>query len=118
MDFVKGFGASLAILPMIQFIQAISIAKAFAKVYSYEVDSTQELIAMGFANCIGSFLGGFPVCGSFSRSAVNAMSGTRTPFSGLFIGLILVCDGSYIQLFYSSYNIKFNTLGTTSNKIV
>ena len=80
-DFEKSFSYGLLVLPVIQFIQSISIAKAFGKIYSYEIDSTQELIALSCANMIGAFFGGWPVTGSFSGSAVNAMSGTQTPFS-------------------------------------
>ena len=81
MDFMKEFGSALIILPVIQFIQAISIAKAFAKIYHYDIDPTQELLALSIGNIVGSFFGGWPVTGSFSGSAVNAMSGTMTPFS-------------------------------------
>ena len=111
-DFVKDFGAALIILPVIQFIQAVSIAKAFGKVYSYEVDSTQELIALGMSNFVGCFFGGWPVCSSFSRSAVNAMSGTKTPFSGRFgsgfLDLYVLCSGTFTYVnIYQKTNTWF-----------
>ena len=81
-DFVERFGASPIVLPIIQLIQSISIAKAFGKLYSYDVDPTQELLALGISNFLGSFVGGWPCCSSFSRSAVKGMSGTKSPFSG------------------------------------
>ena len=90
-NFIEGFGASLIILPTIQFIQGISIAKAFGKIYKYDVDSGQELLAIGLANLLGSFFGGWPVTGSFSRSAVNSASGAATPFSGKWY----VCQPKY-----------------------
>lgn len=82
LNFVEGFGASLVVLPIIQFIQAISIAKAFGKKNKYPVNAAQELLALGLSNFIGSFFGGWPVSGSFSRSAVQSMSGAQTPFTG------------------------------------
>lgn len=84
-DFAKDFSSGLIVLPIIQFVQSISIAKAFGKIYNYEIDSTSELIALSCSNMIGSFFGGWPVTGSFSGSAVNAMSGTQTPFSSNYI---------------------------------
>ena len=89
-DFAQSFSSGLIILPVIQFVQSVSIAKAFGKIYSYETDSTQELIALSCANIFGSFFGGWPVTGSFSGSAVNAMSGTMTPFSSNIFFFIFV----------------------------
>lgn len=50
------------------------------------VDATQELLAIGLCNVGNSFFHGFPGTGSFSRSAVNAASGVRTPLGGLCSG--------------------------------
>jgi len=100
-DFAKSFQSGLIILPVIQFIQSISIATAFSKIYHYETDSTQELIALSCANMFGAFFGGWPVTGSFSGSAVNAMSGTQTPFSSVVAcGLVFVACGFLMPCFY------------------
>jgi len=50
------------------------------------VDATQELLAIGLCNIGNSFFHAFPGTGSFSRSAVNAASGVRTPMGGLYSG--------------------------------
>ena len=47
----------------------------------YTVDATQELYALGLGNVFGSMFGGYPVTASFSRAAVNAMSGAHTTLS-------------------------------------
>jgi len=100
-DFAKSFSSGLIVLPVIQFVQAVSIAKAFGKIYSYETDSTSELIALAMGNIFGSFFGGWPVTGSFSGSAVNAMSGTQTPFSSVIAcGLVFLAVGFMMPLFY------------------
>jgi len=100
-DFAASFSSGLIILPVIQFVQAISIAKAFGKIYSYETDSTSELIALAMGNIFGAFFGGWPVTGSFSGSAVNAMSGTQTPFSSVIAcGLVFLAVGFMMPLFY------------------
>jgi len=99
--FAKSFSSGLVILPVIQFVQSISIAKAFGKIYNYESDSTSELIALSCANMFGSFFGGWPVTGSFSGSAVNAMSGTQTPFSSVIAcGLVFLAIGFLMPCFY------------------
>jgi len=53
------------------------------------VDATQELLAIGLCNIGNSFFHSFPGTGSFSRSAVNAASGVRTPMGGLYSGEII-----------------------------
>ena len=70
-------------VPLIGFLESIAIAKAFARKNRYSVDASQELIALGIANCVSSFVSSYPVTGSFSRTAVNAQSGVATPAGGI-----------------------------------
>jgi sodium-independent sulfate anion transporter 11 len=72
----------LIVLPMIGFLESIAIAKAFARKNKYKVDPSQELIALGLANFVGAFCSAYPVTGSFSRTAVNSISGVATPLGG------------------------------------
>lgn len=51
------------------------------------MDATQEMIALGLGNMIGSFVRSMPVTGSFTRTAVNNASGVRTPAGGIFTGM-------------------------------
>ncbi|CAG8486729.1 3351_t:CDS:2 [Racocetra fulgida] len=51
------------------------------------VVASQELIAIGATNALGSFFGAYPSTGSFSRSAINAKSGVRTPLAVLLVRL-------------------------------
>ena len=55
-----------------------------------KIDASQEMIAIGTSNLIGSFVSSFPVTGSFSRTAVNNSSGVRTPFGGLYTGILVI----------------------------
>lgn len=48
------------------------------------IDATQELLALGICNVVGSFVHSLPVAGAFSRSAVNSASGVRTCFGALY----------------------------------
>lgn len=50
------------------------------------VDATQEMIALGVSNILGSFFSSIPVTGSFTRTAVNSASGVKTQFGGIFTG--------------------------------
>lgn len=76
-----------AIISLLGFMEAISIAKAMAAKTGQRLDPNQELIGQGLANIIGAFGKSFPVSGSFSRSAVNLQSGAVTGLSSVFTSL-------------------------------
>lgn len=78
-----------ATIALVSFVEAISVGKHFARIGRYEIDAGKELIALGAANLAGSFSGGYPVAGGFSRTAVNAQAGARTPVAG-FVTAVLV----------------------------
>lgn len=78
---------SAAIISLLGFMEAISIAKAMAAKTGQRLDPNQELIGQGLANVLGAFGKSYPVSGSFSRSAVNIQSGAVTGLSSAFTAL-------------------------------
>ncbi|XP_013414887.1 LOW QUALITY PROTEIN: sodium-independent sulfate anion transporter-like [Lingula anatina] len=86
----QNIGAGFAIIPLIGLLETIAIGKAFARKNDYSIEPNQELIAMGAANFLSSFVSSYPITGSFSRTAVNSASGVRTPAGGIFTGLLVV----------------------------
>lgn len=54
------------------------------------LDATQEMIALGLCNIMGSFVKSMPVTGSFTRTAVNYASGVKTPMGGIVTGSIVL----------------------------
>ncbi len=79
-----------AIISLLGFMEAISIAKAMAAKTGQRLDPNQELIGQGLANILGSFGKSYPVSGSFSRSAVNLQAGALTGLSSLFTSIMVV----------------------------
>lgn len=83
-----------AIISLLGFMEAISIAKAMAAKTGQRLDPNQELIGQGIANILGAVAKSFPVSGSFSRSAVNLQSGAVTGLSSVFtsltVGIVLL----------------------------
>ncbi|MFO7667604.1 MAG: SulP family inorganic anion transporter [Desulfobacterales bacterium] len=79
-----------AIISLLGFMEAISIAKAMAAKTGQRLDPNQELIGQGLANILGSFSNGYPVSGSFSRSAVNLQAGAVTGLSSVFTSTAVV----------------------------
>ncbi len=88
-----------AIISLLGFMEAISIAKGMAAATGQRIDANQELIGQGIANIVGAFSKSYPVSGSFSRSAVNLEAGARTGLSSVFTS---VCVG-IVLLFFTSY---------------
>ena len=55
-----------------------------------QIDNSQEFIALGLANFIGSFFLAYPVTGSFCRTPINAKTGAQTLLSGVLAGIIVI----------------------------
>jgi SulP family sulfate permease len=79
-----------AIISLLGFMEAISIAKAMAAKTGQRLDPNQELIGQGLANICGAFGRSFPTSGSFARSALNLQSGALSGLSSVFTSLAVV----------------------------
>jgi len=79
-----------AIISLLGFMEAISIAKAMAAKTGQRIDPNQELIGQGIANIIGAIGKSYPTSGSFSRSAVNLQAGAVSGLSSVFTSLAVV----------------------------
>ena len=75
---------------LIGFLESIAIARKFAAKHKYEIDPGLELFGLGFANLFSGMFQGYPVTGSFSRSAVNNDSGAQTGLSGFVTGILVM----------------------------
>jgi sodium-independent sulfate anion transporter 11 len=71
-------------------IEHIAISKSFGRVNNYIINPSQEMVAIGVTNILGSFLGGYPATGSFSRTAIKSKAGVRTPFAGVITALVVL----------------------------
>lgn len=75
---------------IVAIIEHIAISKSFGRVNNYVINPSQELVAVGFTNVIGPFLGAYPATGSFSRTAIKSKAGVRTPLAGLWTAVIVL----------------------------
>ncbi|XP_013113761.2 sodium-independent sulfate anion transporter isoform X1 [Stomoxys calcitrans] len=98
-EMIHTVGASLASIPMVAILEVVAIAKAFSK--GKIVNASQEMIALGMCNIMGSFVSSMPVTGSFTRTAVNNASGVKTPLGGAVTGaLVLMALAFLTKTFY------------------
>ena len=79
-----------AIIALLGFMEAVSVAKAMAARTGQRLDPNQELIGQGLANMVGSMANSYPTSGSFSRSAVNLQAGAVSGLSSVFTSLVVV----------------------------
>nr|CAD7410851.1 unnamed protein product [Timema cristinae] len=101
-DMVQEMGTSVAVVPLISILEkSIVDLHVYVAAKGKAVDATQEMIALGVGNILGSFVRSMPVTGSFTRTAVNNASGVCTQLGGAFTGLlILVALGFLTGTFY------------------
>ncbi len=89
------------IVAFVGFVESVSVAKAIAAKEKYKIDSNQELKALGLANVSAAFFSGFPVAGSFSRTAVQYQSGGRTQLASIVTALLILATLLFLTpLFY------------------
>ncbi len=83
------FTGALAVAA-IGLVESISIARSIASQTNQRLDSNQEFFGQGLANIASGLFGGYPIAGSFTRSAVNHSAGARTSLSSLFASLFVL----------------------------
>jgi high affinity sulfate transporter 1 len=97
-DFSLVFPLALALF-LLSYVELTSIARTYARTRNYEIDTDQELLALGASSIGTGFFQGFPIAGSFSKSAVNDRSGALTPLSGALAGLVAIL----VVLFFTGF---------------
>lgn len=84
------FASNLPATVIVLLIEHISISKSFGRVYGYQINPSQEMVAIGITNLLGPFLGSYPATGSFSRTAIKAKAGVRTPIAGVISAVVVL----------------------------
>jgi SulP family sulfate permease len=71
-------------------VEAAAIARSIATQTGQRLESNQEFVGQGLANAACGIFSGFPVAGSFSRSAINFDAGARTPLASVFSAIFVL----------------------------
>ena len=96
LPYVPDFHEALNLLPsaglmaLIIFVSSSSVASNYARLRGEPFDANHELTGLGLANMAGGFFQSFTVAGGFSRTAMNADSGAKTPVASLVTILIMI----------------------------
>lgn len=102
---------SAFMIAMISFVESLAIAQATALQKRDDLNSNQELIALGLANIAAGINSGFPVSGSLSRTVVNTDAGAKTPMSGVVSSLLMIVVSLYLTTFFQ--NLPLAVLAAT-----
>lgn len=78
------------LIALVGFAEPASIARRYAAEDRRPWNPDREFIGQGLANAAAGCFGGYPVGGSFSRSALNRAAGARTRWSGAVAGLTVL----------------------------
>lgn len=111
LDLVQKLLPSAFMIAMISFVESLAIAQATALQKRDDLNSNQELIALGLANIAAGINTGFAVSGSLSRTVVNTDAGAKTPMSGIMSSLLMIAVSLYFTSFFQ--NLPLTILAAT-----
>ncbi|TRM58869.1 sulfate permease [Schizophyllum amplum] len=89
-NLISALAGELPVATIILLLEHIAISKSFGRVNGYKINPNQELIAIGVTNLVGSCFNAYPATGSFSRSALKAKCGVRTPAAGIVTAVVVL----------------------------
>ena len=78
------------VLALVGFAEPAAIARTYAAQDRERWDANRELVSQGVANLAAGLSGGFPVGGSWSRTAIARLAGARSRWSGAVTGVVVV----------------------------
>ncbi len=78
------------VIAVVGFAEPAAIARKYAAEDRTFWDSNKEFVGQGLANVASGVVGGYPVGGSFSRTALNRLGGARTRWSGAITGFAVL----------------------------
>ncbi len=81
---------SALIISIVGFLEAFAVAKSICSQTKQKLDVNQELVGQGLGNIASSVFKGYPIAGSFSRTAVNFSAGAVTGVSSVFVSLFVL----------------------------
>lgn len=78
------------VIAVVGFAEPAAIARKYAAEDRTHWDSNKEFKGQGLANIAAGVAGGYPVGGSFSRTALNRLGGANTRWSGAITGFAVL----------------------------
>lgn len=89
-DLISSLAAGVIAVGAIGLVESAAISKSISAQTRQRLDSNQEFVGQGMANVLVGLFSGYPVAGSFSRSAVNFRAGARTQVAVIFSSIVVL----------------------------
>lgn len=99
------FGSLLGtafVITIVGFMESVAVAKVYARRNRYDLVPNNELFGLGAANVASGLFGGYPVTGGFSRTAVNATAGARTPLASIITAALVLATIAFLTPLFTS----------------
>jgi len=87
------------IIAVIGFLEGHAISAAICQKSKQKIDLNQELVGQGLGNIASGLFRGYPIAGSFSRTAVNYSSGAVSGISSVFVSLFVLITILFLTQF-------------------
>jgi len=84
LDIIARLSTGALAVGAIGLVETTAIGRSIATQTGQRLNSNQEFVGQGLANIGAGLFSGYPIAGSFSRSAVNFNAGAKTPLSAIF----------------------------------
>ncbi|MFK8025918.1 MAG: SulP family inorganic anion transporter [Ilumatobacter sp.] len=89
-DLVGSLLPSAFTIALVAVLEAVAVARVYAREHRYDLDPNREFVALGASNLATGIFGGAPLGGALSRTAVNNDAGARTRFAGVVAAAVVV----------------------------
>jgi len=80
-------------------VESTAISKSVSVQTRQRLDSNQEFVGQGMANALTGLFSGYPVAGSFSRTAVNFRAGARTRIAAILASTLVLVAMQFLGPF-------------------
>ncbi len=80
-------------------VESTAISKSVSAQTRQRLDSNQEFVGQGMANALTGLFSGYPVAGSFSRTAVNFAAGAKTRIAAILASVFVLVAMQFLGPF-------------------
>ncbi len=87
---------------VLSYLEGMSMARTFASKHKTRIDPNQELLALGVSSLGAGFSQGYPVAGSFSRTALNDVLRAKTQLANGFCAITIAVFVIYFADFFTN----------------
>jgi len=117
LDFItsqfKNIFQGALIIFLVAYAETLALVKQFAMLEKYDIDLSQESLALGLSNITSAFTSGIPCLGAVSRTPLNHVAGAKSQMAAFICGSIVL-----ILLFVGGPLFKYMPLAPLAGTVI